>query len=156
MAKQQGENNRGDENSREEPLSDLNRRAGLRPDERDPDEPPGPPGSAAGGENAAGTPAGGAAAGGLGGSNFGDGSIDEPHIENALGAGIYDEPGDTEASRGPYTGPSGGAVGGTPAGKRAAGGNVHGGIDPDNATGADQTIGAKTTKSKRGRKRKTP
>src|SRR5262249_13097670 len=117
MAKRDDESVDADLDTGKRLQSDVNRRAGLRTDERDPDDPPGAPGSAGGGVNMAGTPAGGAAAGGLGGSNFGDGSIDEAELKDAAGAGIYDDSGDTEASAGPYAGLAGGAVGGTPAGK---------------------------------------
>ena len=40
----------------------------------------------------------------------------------------------------PYSGPAGGAVGGTPAEKRAEGGNIDGGYDAGD-TGRDGTIG---------------
>jgi hypothetical protein len=63
MAKRDGENSDPGKDRSEKAETDVNRRAGLRPDERDPDEPPGPPGSAGRGVNMAGTPAGGAAAG---------------------------------------------------------------------------------------------
>jgi hypothetical protein len=155
MAKDNAEEPDADEDTGQK-LGGDKRRAGLRPDERDPDEPPGPPGSAGGGVNMAGTPAGGSAAGGLGGTNFGDGSVDDASLENVLGAGIYDDSGDTEATKGPYAGPAGGAVGGTPAGKRAQEGATHHSLDPNNDTGADQTIGAKPTakRGKRGRKKR--
>jgi hypothetical protein len=95
------------------------RLAGLRPDELAP------------GQNsddhdtlAAGTAGGGLAAGGLGGTNLGDGSPDdETDLENAFGSGIYDDV-DRADERGrvggeePQSGRAGGAVGGTPAGKR--------------------------------------
>ena len=84
---------------RRKPFPDLDatvqppapRRAGLRRDERDPNEPAGEAGSGAGDIHAVGTPGGGAASGGVGGSNLGDGSPDEADLENALGAGIYDD-----------------------------------------------------------------
>lgn len=71
----------------------------------------------------AGTPGGGLAAGGMGGTNLGDGSIEESNLENAFGSGIYDDQTVDErdnliAGQEPQAGPSGGAVGGTPAGKR--------------------------------------
>jgi hypothetical protein len=60
--------------------------------------------------HAQGTPAGGEEYGGLAGSNVDDGTpVDRPVPE--------DEPG--------YGGPSGGAVGGTPAGRRASGGHMY-------------------------------
>jgi hypothetical protein len=120
------------------------RRAGLRLDERDPDEPPRPAGSAGGGINMSGIPAeGGLAEGGLGGTNFGDGSLTDEAVtemENAYGAGIYDVPNDEESLDTPFAGRSGGAVGGTPANKRVTGGHIdHGFLSGDNAVGG--TIG---------------
>jgi hypothetical protein len=100
------------------------RRAGLRPDERDPDEPPAAPGSATGGVHAAGMASGGMAGGGLAGANTADGSIEEPGLEDSLGSAISDDDGDTEGGP-PYAGPAGGAVGGSPAEKRAKGGHAH-------------------------------
>lgn len=101
------------------------RRAGLRSDERDPDEPPAAPGSATGGVHAAGMAAGGMAGGGLAGANTADGSIEEPGLEDALGSALSDDDGDTEEGGPPYAGPTGGAVGGAPAEKRAKGGHAH-------------------------------
>lgn len=69
-----------------------------------------------------GVPAGGAAGGGLAGSNQGAGTPDSAELEDALGVGIYDSSGDTDEGGPPYAGPSGGAVGGTPAEKRSKGG----------------------------------
>ena len=119
------------------------RRAGLRPDERDPDDDRGEPGSAGGGTNMAGTPGGGLAAGGLGGTNAGGGAPDDNDLDDAMGAGIYDENGDTEDGGPPYAGPSGGAVGGTPAQKRVKGGHLNRGIAPGGDIGDDPTIGRK-------------
>ena len=108
------------------------RRAGLRPDERDPADKPGPPGSAGGGVNMSGAPGGGGANGGMAGSNVGDGAPgNAKHLEDALGSGLFDNAGDKVESRPPYAGPSGGAVGGTPAEKRAKGGRIHRGLAPD-------------------------
>jgi len=69
---------------------------------------------------AAGTAGGGTAIGGLAGTNFGDGDPDVAELQDATGSGNYD----VEDSRDidqltPLSGPSGGAVGGTPARKRA-------------------------------------
>jgi RNA polymerase-binding transcription factor DksA len=64
---------------------------------------------------AAGTPGGGLAAGGLGGSNAGHGDP-EPDLQNAFGSGAVDDTREDENE--PQAGPHGGAVGGTPAGKR--------------------------------------
>jgi hypothetical protein len=125
------------------------RRAGLRDDERDPDEAPGPPGSATGGIHAAGTPSGGMAAGGLAGTNAGDGSIDdqEDEIEDALGGSDSDTTGEEEQGGPPYAGPSGGAVGGTPAEKRVRGGHQRHGISPGTAHRGDSTVGGSPDKS---------
>jgi len=67
---------------------------------------------------AAGTPGGGLAAGGLAGTNAADGEPDD-QLEDAMSAGIYDTAGDEQQVDAPQSGRSGGAVGGTPAGKRA-------------------------------------
>jgi DnaK suppressor protein len=69
---------------------------------------------------AAGTAGGGTAIGGLAGTNFGDGDPDVEELQQATGSGNYD----VEDSRDidqltPLSGRSGGAVGGTPARKRA-------------------------------------
>ncbi len=89
--------------------------------------------------HAVGTAGGGMAEGGLAGTNIGEGRPDNADLEDALGSGTHDiaieeDVGDAVA----YSGPSGGAVGGTPAGKRAVGGKKRrGGIvpseDPDRA-----------------------
>src|SRR5207244_11728348 len=72
--------------------------------------------------HAAGTPAGGTAAGGLAGTNIDDGSPNNADLEDALGSGIRDTAGEEE-DESAYSGPSGGAVGGTPAQGRARGGH---------------------------------
>ena len=75
--------------------------------------------------HAAGTPGGGTAVGGLAGTNIGDGDPSDAGLEHAMGSGNFDaaiEEDDAETST--YSGPSGGAVGGTPAGKRVAGGKA--------------------------------
>ena len=69
---------------------------------------------------AAGTPAGGAASGGLGGTNAGDGSPENADLDEALGNGASDNSGDNVEDDEPQSGRSGGAVGGTPAGKRVS------------------------------------
>ncbi len=76
--------------------------------------------------HASGTPGGGTAVGGLAGTNVGSGDPDEAELEAALGSSEYDVEleGNDEATDA-YSGPSGGAVGGTPAGKRSTGGRVH-------------------------------
>jgi RNA polymerase-binding transcription factor DksA len=80
---------------------------------------------------AAGTPGGGTAIGGLAGTNLGRGDPDSEELEEAMGSGKFDvdEAGDdTEMDNedpktsSAFAGLSGGAVGGTPANKRATGG----------------------------------
>jgi len=68
---------------------------------------------------AVGTPGGGLAAGGLGGTNAPDGLPDEC-LEEAMSWGFEDHAGDEQQVDEPQSGRSGGAVGGTPAGKRAS------------------------------------
>lgn len=73
--------------------------------------------------HAAGTAGGGTAEGGLAGTNVGEGDPGNPDLEDAMGSSTHDvaieaDPEDTV----PYSGPAGGAVGCTPAGKRAVGG----------------------------------
>src|SRR5205814_9388152 len=69
---------------------------------------------------AVGTAGGGLAAGGLGGTNAPDGLPDEQRLEEAMTSGIYDQAGDESEAGQPQSGRAGGALGGTPAGKRAA------------------------------------
>jgi hypothetical protein len=66
---------------------------------------------------AAGTPGGGLAAGGLAGTNAPDALPDEP-LERAMARGDKDRAGDEQQPDEPQSGRAGGAVGGTPAGKR--------------------------------------
>jgi len=93
------------------------RRAGQRADELAPGQDSGPRTRDVG---AIGTPGGGLAAGGLGGTNSPDGLPDEEQLEEAMASGIYDQAGDESEADQPQSGRAGGAVGGTPAGKRAA------------------------------------
>jgi RNA polymerase-binding transcription factor DksA len=83
--------------------------------------------------HAAGTPGGGTAVGGLAGTPVGDGDPSGADLEAAMGNGTFDAEveGDQNPARktaegedvpGGYAGQSGGAVGGTPANKRASGG----------------------------------
>lgn len=74
--------------------------------------------------HASGTPGGGTASGGLAGTNVGGGAPDAVNLEAAAGDGREDQPTDTDGEDQPeaVSGPSGGAVGGTPANKRARGG----------------------------------
>lgn len=79
--------------------------------------------------HAAGTPGGGAAVGGLAGTTVGDGAPTGTGLEQAMGGADADiklADGDPEI----YGGPTGGAVGGTPANKRAVGGRARKGIAP--------------------------
>jgi RNA polymerase-binding transcription factor DksA len=90
--------------------------------------------------HAAGTAGGGTAVGGLAGTNLGAGDPIDADLETATGSGQFDveiEGGEPEL--GAYSGPSGGAVGGTPAGKRSVGGKVHHGIAPNPDPGDSPT-----------------
>ena len=91
------------------------RLAGQRPDELLPGQ-----NSGAGSREigAAGTAGGGLAAGGLAGTNAPDGEP-ETGMEEAFAFGPADRAGDERQAGEPQSGRSGGAVGGTPAGKRA-------------------------------------
>jgi len=90
------------------------RLAGQRPDELLPGQDSGERSRDAG---AAGTPGGGLAAGGLAGTNAPNGEPDED-LEKAMAYGGRDRAGDEQQIDEPQSGRSGGAVGGTPAGKR--------------------------------------
>lgn len=80
--------------------------------------------------HAAGTPGGGTAVGGLAGTNIGAGDPENADLESAMGSGNFDVALEGEQGEQPtaadtpdgYSGQSGGAVGGTPANKRATGG----------------------------------
>ena len=101
-----------------EPGSDpaaLPKLAGQRPDELLPGQDSGDRSPDIG---AVGTPGGGLAAGGLAGTNAPDGRP-ENGLEEAMSWGFADQAGDERQVGEPQSGPSGGAVGGTPAGKRA-------------------------------------
>jgi RNA polymerase-binding transcription factor DksA len=100
----------------------------------------GPPEGAPGGpeevaprtdRHAVGTPGGGTAIGGLAGTNVGEGAPEGSDLEEAMGSGDFDSSMDSaspttpqtdEEPTGGYSGHGGGAVGGTPANKRASGG----------------------------------
>src|SRR5438105_2296974 len=101
----------------------------------------GPPGSPLGDRHAAGTPAGGTEIGGLGGTNIGEGSPDDVDLERPMGTGVEGED-DIEEHGPPYAGPSGGAVGGTPAESRSSGGTIHRGLAPEGSHRGDSTIGS--------------
>jgi hypothetical protein len=111
-----------------------------RKDERSPVS-RGPTGSAGGDRHAAGEWSGGTAVGGRAGSNEGDGSPRIDELQEAAGGSDFDE--DLEMQdEPPYGGPSGGAVGGTPANKRVTGGRTHRGIAPEEPNRGDSTIGS--------------
>lgn len=108
---------------------------GLRAD----GPPPGAPGGpreqipVGGDPHAVGSPGGGTAVGGLAGTNIGSGEPEDINLEGAMGSGTFDIAIETEqtgnqATAGGttegFSGPSGGAVGGTPANKRASGGRM--------------------------------
>jgi len=112
------------------------RRAGLRPDELDPRER-----QPAVDRHAVGTPGGGMAGGGLAGTNTGDGAPANAYLDEAMGSGIHDTADEDEEENQGYSGPSGGSVGGTPAGKRSRGGNIHRGLAPGDDPGDGNTIG---------------
>jgi RNA polymerase-binding transcription factor DksA len=69
--------------------------------------------------HAAGTAGGGTAVGGLAGGNEGDGDPIIIEVEEATASGYFDAEDDRSDDRTPLSGRSGGAVGGTPARKRA-------------------------------------
>ena len=70
---------------------------------------------------AAGTAGGGTAVGGLAGSNEGHGDPRVSELQDASGSGNFDLDEDRADEDAPTSGPSGGAVGGTPARKRSTG-----------------------------------
>src|SRR5262245_3502342 len=90
------------------------RLAGQRPDELLPGQNSGNRSVDAG---AIGTPGGGLAAGGLAGTNAPDGEPDE-RLDDSMAFGPKDRDGDDRQPQEPQSGRAGGAVGGTPAGKR--------------------------------------
>jgi len=92
--------------------------------------------------HAVGTAGGGTAVGGLAGTNIGEGEPDEANLEAAAASSEFDveiEGEDDDATA--YSGPAGGAVGGTPANRRAVGGKVPGehGINPKPEPGDSPT-----------------
>jgi hypothetical protein len=103
------------------------------------ERPSGPPHTPMGDRHAQGTPGGGTEVGGLGGTNIDEGSPQNADLEELLGT---DEAGpDSQEEGPPYAGPSGGAVGGTPAEGRSAGGKIHRGLRPGGVHRGDSTIG---------------
>lgn len=117
-----------------------------RPDERPPNDAPMPPGSGAGDRHAAGATGGGSAVGGLAGTNTGDGSPENADIDAAAGSGDFDHRLDEQDPEF-YSGRSGGAVGGTPAGKRVRGGRMGRGLTPGGIHRGDSTIGGEPHQS---------
>jgi hypothetical protein len=91
--------------------------------------------------HAAGTPGGGTASGGLAGTNVGNGDPENVDLEDALGSGLRDTSGEDEGGP-PYSGRAGGAVGGTPAEKRAKGGRRGDRLSPGGPHRGDSTIGS--------------
>jgi hypothetical protein len=92
-----------------------------------------------GGTEAVGTPGGGTEVGGLAGTNIDDGSPHNANLDRAMGSD--DRGPDSEDGGPPYAGHAGGAVGGTPAGKRSSGDRVNHGIDPEDEPHVESTIG---------------
>jgi hypothetical protein len=103
----------------------------------------GPPPSDLGDRHASGTPGGGTEIGGLAGTNIGEGDPDMPELDETLGSGVNPINEEEDEDKAAYGGPSGGAVGGTPAEGRSSGGHVHGGIAPGGSHRGDSTIGSK-------------
>lgn len=124
----------GDDTPREIPMTDL----GWEADGTHPAEESVP--RHQGDIHAVGTPGGGTASGGLAGTNIGSGDPDNADLEEAMGSGRDDDGLPREEA--PYAGPSGGAVGGTPAQKRVSGGRQGGGIAPGGVHRGDSTIGS--------------
>jgi len=88
--------------------------------------------------HAAGTPGGGTAVGGLAGTNVGEGDPTDANLEAAMGSSEFDVEVATDAGEEEepeaFSGPHGGAVGGTPANKRSRGGKIVGGAKPSDKT----------------------
>ena len=101
---------------------------------------------------AVGTPGGGTASGGLGGTNVGEGEPDNADLEAEMGSGLAEAEEDEADEAAAYGGPSGGAVGGSPAEGRARGGHVRGGIAPGGTHRGDSTIGSKDGRRRKGKK----
>lgn len=102
---------------------DRHRRKRPPVDDRDPVTPRAPrqePGNV----DAEGTPGGGTALGGLAGGVEGHGDPDVGNLHVAMSGNLDEEEGRDDDDRAPQSGRSGGAVGGTPAGKRARGGRA--------------------------------
>ena len=84
--------------------------------------------------HAVGTAGGGTAIGGLAGTNVGHGDPAGAPLEDAIGSGNFDtraeDEGEGAEESTAFAGPTGGAVGGTPANKRATGGKTRRGVSP--------------------------
>jgi len=91
---------------------------------------------------AAGTPGGGTEFGGLAGSNAGDGAPENELHEMQAAEANGDYNSEAQEATPPYSGLSGGAVGGTPAEDRATGGQTGGGLAPGGVHRGDSTVGA--------------
>lgn len=90
--------------------------------------------------HAAGTPGGGTEVGGLGGTNLPDGSPEDLDLATPMATGAH--PPEADEDEPPYSGASGGAVGGTPAEGRAKGGRgAMGGLRPGGGNRGDTTVG---------------
>jgi RNA polymerase-binding transcription factor DksA len=110
-------------------------------------------GSERGDVHAAGTPGGGTARGGLAGTNVGGGAPKGAKLEDAMARGDADTEADPDEEDAPeaFAGRSGGAVGGTPANKRAKGGKTNGKTaDPTRRPRASSAAPKKTRKKKSG------
>lgn len=103
------------------------------------ERPGGPPHTPLDDRHALGTPGGGTEVGGLAGTDIGDGAPENADLDEAM-AGTLEE--EAREDSPPYSGTSGGAVGGTPAEGRTSGGRTHGGIRPGGVHRGDSTIGA--------------
>jgi|GEM_PF-508677 len=100
--------------------------------------------------HAAGTPGGGSAVGGLAGTNVGAGTPSGANLEAAMGSSDYDittKANDEEEQPEAFSGPSGGAVGGTPANKRSRGGQS-GESNTSGASGRAKTQKPKTDEAR--------
>jgi hypothetical protein len=130
-----GKRSKGNARKTNEPIPPGARTRATERDER----PGGQRATPAGDRHAQGTPAGGTEVGGLAGTPISEGSPQNADLEEVQGTGA--EAIDRREEVGPYAGPAGGAVGGTPAGGRSSGGRTHKGIRPGGVHRGDSTIG---------------
>jgi RNA polymerase-binding transcription factor DksA len=105
-------------------------------------------GGVRGDSHAAGTPGGGTAVGGLAGTTIGDGAPERVNLEGAMGRGNMDDTDFDEEQPEAFSGSAGGAVGGTPANKRARGGKRDNPDKPASRRSAPKA-GSKKTGKKR-------